>query len=62
MEKTAVKKNKLIERRIEMEIIVDAYESEEQAMGWYYYLEDRLIFPFKARCFMKRVTSPLKVG
>ncbi len=24
------------EKRIEMEIIVDAYNEEEQAMGWYY--------------------------
>ena len=27
------------EERIEMEIIVDAYNEEEQAMGWYYYLD-----------------------
>ena len=26
------------EERITMEIIVDAYDAEEQAMGWYYYL------------------------
>jgi Calcium binding len=30
------------EQRITMEIIVDAYTPEEQAMGWYYSLEDRL--------------------
>jgi Calcium binding len=29
------------EQRITMEIIVDAYTPEEQAMGWYYSLEDR---------------------
>ena len=29
-----------------IEIVVDAYEAEEQAMGWWYYLEDSLIFPF----------------
>ena len=34
------------ERRISMEIVVDAYGPEEQAMGWYYSLEDRLGFPF----------------
>jgi hypothetical protein len=28
-----------------MEIIVDAYTPEEQAMGWYYSLEDRLTVP-----------------
>ena len=31
-----------------MEIVVDAYDSEEQAMGWYSYLEDNLQFPFQA--------------
>jgi Calcium binding len=34
------------EQRITMEIIVDAYTPEEQAMGWYYSLEDRLTVPF----------------
>ena len=34
------------EQRIAMEIVVDAYTPEEQAMGWYYSLEDRLHFPF----------------
>jgi len=38
------------EQRITMEIIVDAYTPEEQAMGWYYSLKDRLHFPFVARC------------
>ena len=32
-----------------MEIVVDAYDEMERAMGWYYYLEDRLNFPFPAR-------------
>jgi len=44
-----------------MEIIVDAYGPEEQAMGWYYYLEDQLDFPFTAVCTEKRATSPLQV-
>lgn len=26
------------EQRIAMEIVVDAYDSQERAMGWYYYL------------------------
>ena len=33
-----------------MEAIVDAYGSEERSMGWYYYLDNKLKFPFKARC------------
>ncbi len=37
------------EERIDMEVVVDAYNEEERAMGWYYYLEDRIDFPFKAK-------------
>jgi hypothetical protein len=57
-----LKENKARERRIEMEAVVDAYNSEERAMGWYYYLEERLKFPFKARCRSKREILPLRVG
>jgi hypothetical protein len=57
-----LKENKACENRIEMEVVVDAYNSEERAMGWYYYLEERLKFPFKARCKSKREISPLRVG
>jgi len=35
-------KNTEREKRIAMEIIVDAYGPEEQAMGWYYYLDERV--------------------
>ena len=56
-----VRENKARERRIEMEAIVDAYNSEERAMGWYYYLEGRLKVPFKARCRSKRAVSPLRI-
>lgn len=44
-----------------MEIVVDAYDEQERALGWYYYLEDKLNFPFLARCTVRRATSPLKV-
>ena len=50
------------EQRITMEIVVDAYTPEEQAMGWYYSLEDRLHFPFVANCIAERAISPLRVG
>ena len=50
------------EERVDMEIIVDAYDSEERAMGWYYYLEDNIEFPFQARCIAIRTTSPLELG
>jgi hypothetical protein len=56
------KKNAKRENRIVMEIIVDAYGPEEQAMGWYYYLEDKLGFPFLAVCATERATSPLRKG
>jgi len=35
-------KNAERENRISEEIIVDANGPEEQAMGWYYYLQDTL--------------------
>jgi hypothetical protein len=44
-----------------MEIIVDAYSPEEQAMGWSYYHEEKLQFPFTAICNTKRSISPLRV-
>jgi calcium binding protein len=59
---TRLKENKARERRIEMEVVVDAYNALERAMGWYYYLEERPKFPFKARCRSKREISPLYVG
>jgi hypothetical protein len=45
-----------------MEIIVDAYGPEEQAMGWYYYLQNEISFPFTAICIAERVISPLRTG
>jgi hypothetical protein len=55
------RKNKDREERIAMEVIVDAYGPEEQAMGWYYYLEEKLQFPFTAICSAKRAISPLQI-
>ena len=45
-----------------MEIVVDAYGEEERALGWYCYLEEKLIDPFVARCIEEREVSPLSVG
>ena len=50
------------ENRISEEIIVDAYGPEEQAMSWYYYLEDKIQFPFHAQCTASVPTSPLRKG
>jgi hypothetical protein len=49
------------EDRIENEAIVDA-RPEEQAMGWYYYLESKIGFPFRARCVGANAVSPLRKG
>jgi hypothetical protein len=47
------------EDRIHNEAIVDA-SPEEQAMSWYYYLEGKISFPFRARCFAPNNVSPLR--
>jgi Calcium binding len=62
MPKKSVKKDEERENRIIMEAIVDAYGPEEQAMGWYYYLDDRISFPFQGKCIEARKLSPLKQG
>lgn len=59
---TRIEKDEEREYRISMEAIVDAHDSEEQAMGWYYYLADEIEFPFDARCIQERRTSPLREG
>jgi len=56
------KQDKKREQRIQQEIVVDAHNAEEQAMGWYYYLEDQLGFPFRAKCIAPRAISPLRKG
>lgn len=57
-----VERDEAREHRITMEVVVDAYHREELVMGWYYYLEEKLNFPFVARCIAKRAISPLRVG
>lgn len=50
------------EARIMDEIVVDAYNEDERAAGWFCYLEDRLACPFKAKCIEEMEISPLKKG
>ena len=50
------------EERIFMEAVVDAYGPEEQAMGWYYYLDDKISFPFTAECIAGNKRTPLEAG
>jgi hypothetical protein len=54
------KRSHIREERIRNEAIVDANGPEEQAMGWYYYLENKLRFPFQAKCIAAKVVSPLR--
>ena len=56
-----VEKNQDREERISMEAVVDAYSTEEQAMDWYYYLDDKIVFPFQGKCIQERKVSPLKM-
>jgi len=50
------------QERIKMEIIVDAYNRDEQAIYWSAYLNDTLDFPFEARCIEEHEVSPLEEG
>jgi DNA-directed RNA polymerase subunit E'/Rpb7 len=45
----AKEKDKERDNRIHDEIIVDAYGEYEQAMSWYYHMEENLAFPIKAK-------------
>jgi hypothetical protein len=56
------KRDEIREERIEMEMVVDAYNEQERAIGWYCYLEDNLNFPFLTRCIQERPVSPLRFG
>jgi hypothetical protein len=49
------------EDRIHNEAIVDA-RPEEQAMSWYYYLEGKISFLFRAKCLAANAVSPLRKG
>jgi hypothetical protein len=55
------RKDPVREDRIHNEAIVDA-GPEEQALSWYYYLENKISFPFEAKCLAAKVVSPLKKG
>lgn len=52
------RKDEVRERRITMEIVVDAYTEDECVAGWHCYLEENLEFAFTARCVSE---SPLSL-
>ena len=51
MAKSKPKEDPEREERIIMEIVVDCYNGSERYSGWICYLEEKLKFPFRARCF-----------
>ncbi len=55
------KRDPVREDRIENEAIVDA-GPDEQALSWYYYLENKISFPFRAHCIAAKAVSPLRKG
>jgi hypothetical protein len=55
------KRDPVREERIHNEAIVDA-GPEEQALSRYYYLENKIRFPFQATCRAAKAVSPLKKG
>ena len=55
------KRDPVREDRIHNEAVVDA-SPEEQAMSWYYYLEGKISFPFRAKCLAANAVSPLRKG
>ena len=55
-------KDPVREDRIHNEAIADANGPEEQVMGWHCYLDDKIRFPFQARCIAPNIVSPLVKG
>ncbi len=60
--KTEAKRDENREDRISIDIVIDAHDKERRVMGWYYYLDDKLNFPFLTRCINERAVSPLRIG
>ena len=50
------------EERIDMTIVVDAYDSYERVIGWYCSLEGTIENKVRCRCRKTRSMSPLTVG
>ena len=56
------KKDPTRESRIRNEAIVDANGPEEQVRGWCCYLDEKIRFPFQAKCSVPKLVSPLRKG
>jgi hypothetical protein len=59
----SVEPNETREHRIKTEIIIDAEDKEDRALGWYDYLDDSLNFPFLAKWTKKsrKSSSPPQI-
>ena len=43
-----------IQKIINFEVVVDAYDDDEVYMGWYYFMSESLKFPFRAETTIKK--------
>jgi Calcium binding len=50
------------EHRIVYEIVVDCYDEFEVASAWYAYMQDKLEFPFQAKCVVRNGSGALDFG
>ena len=57
-----VPEDEIRENRILFDVVVDAYDESERAMGWYYYLQDKMQMPFPASCSHALPISKLQLG
>lgn len=55
-------KNRIRVGRARHAAIVNAYEPKKRLSAGYYYLENKIKFPFSARCVASKVVSPLHKG
>ena len=56
------KENKKREGRITEEVVVDAYNEEERAMGWYYYAADNIRLPIQSAVRFETFDVELAIG
>jgi hypothetical protein len=50
------------EHRLVYEIVVDCYDEFEVASAWYAYMQDKLEFPFQAKCVVRNGSGALDFG
>ena len=50
------------DKRIQTDVIVDAYTADEQVVSWCYYLEGEISFPLQVECIEEGTISSLRNG